>query len=211
MAFPTTGVLDSFNAGASQNLTARSGWGGTVLFTADAASLATDTVPTFATSTLGASNFWNTQFQDAEVYCKYNGSTFAGAGLNVYARITATGSVTAYGLTINTTSGVWQLQRYAASVATSIGSSATQAISVGDSFGLECIGSAIKGYYQAGAGAWTQIVSVTDSTITTTGNIGLGDSPGQGHKFDSFNGGAAIAGAPPDVTPYRPMIVQQAR
>ena len=194
MAFPTTGVLDSFNAGANQNLTARSGWGASVLFTGDT-SLTTNATPDRARTggVVTYSNFYNTSYgADSECWVTMI-TAIASNGLDLYARITATGTVTAYNLSV-TTAGLFQLGKYITGTGTNLGSSATQAVAAGDSIGLEVIGSTLKGYYKAAAGGWTQLVSATDSAITTAGNIGFdmsGSSPNEG--FDLFAGGTVVA------------------
>lgn len=46
----------------------------------------------------------------------------------------------------------------------------------GDSFGIEVTGSSpatIRAYYKAAAGGWTQVLSTTDSTYSSAGNIAL--------------------------------------
>lgn len=208
MAFPTTGVLDSFDAGALENLNApRAGWGSSVLFTGDA-TCRTSGTPTNAApiTSVFSSNFWNTSFgPDCEVYAPFL-SAVGVDQVSLFGRVTATGSVTAYELRSTNTS--WQFSSIAAGAYTSIGVAFTQAISAGDSMGMEIIGSTLTAYYKASAGSWTSLATRTDSTITAAGFIGL-QGKNTIHQFDSFGGGALASASV--VSPYRPMIIQQGR
>lgn len=209
MAFPTTGLLDSFNAGASQNLTARAGWSGSVLVTAST-TMVTDAGPTYAVDdgANAGSNYWNTQWVDSE--CWIVVKSYSGAVFYLDGRITATGTLTAYRLKYDGTN--LGLEKVIAGVATVIGATSAQTVVAGDSLGLECNGTAIKGYYKSGAGAWTEVCTATDSAITATGNIGMQGpfTGGTGTQVDDFNGGAIVVPVTTIVNPNRPVIVCRA-
>jgi hypothetical protein len=64
----------------------------------------------------------------------------------------------------------------------------------GDQFGIEIIGSTIKGYYKVGAGAWTEKISRTDSTHSGAGAIGM-LCEGDNTDLDNFGGGTVVGAA----------------
>lgn len=79
----------------------------------------------------------------------------------------------------------------------------TQTVSAGDSIGMSAIGSTITAYYKPSGGAWTTLGSVTDTSITAAGFIGV-QNIGTTFEFDNFGGGAPVA---PAVLPPLPTIV----
>lgn len=78
---------------------------------------------------------------------------------------------------------------------TTLGSPVSQEFSAGDAFGLERIGTTIKGYYKAAAGAWTEIISVTDANFSGTGYIGF-TIQGSTYRVSSFGGGNVVSASP---------------
>lgn len=187
MAFPTTSVLDSFNAGANQAVSARAGWSGSrALGMGD---FTTDAVPTKAVSAGGGDNVWGTQFTDVEAYFKIADWPGSANSWQVFARY---GTVAAQnGYRVSHFSGTILLQRMAAGAATSLGS-ASVTLAPGDYMGIECIGSTISGYYKVGAGAWVQFATATDATYAGPGNIAM-TTDGTGNNVDEFGGGAVVA------------------
>jgi hypothetical protein len=189
MAFPTTSVLDSFNAGASQALTSRSGWGAGFPFPGEA-TFTTDGTPTTAVSTASSGNLWGTNFTDVEVWI-----TLGAAGqveYDLYARWSGSVSRNGYSLIWLQSGSQFYLVSVAAGANTTISSVATQAMSAGDSMGIAVIGTSVAGWYKAAAGSWTMLVSATDSTYAGSGAIGL-DSFSASNTIDSFGGGAPVA------------------
>jgi hypothetical protein len=66
------------------------------------------------------------------------------------------------------------IQRVDAGVVTQLGAKLYQEFAAGDKLGLQMIGSTISAYYQAAGNSWTLLGSVTDSTYSSAGYIGLG-------------------------------------
>lgn len=192
MAFPTTAVLDSFNAGALQALSARAGWSaahanpGTGDFT-------TDAVPTTAVSTSASDNLWGTGFTDCEVWV-----TLGAAGaveIDLYARWSGSASRNGYSLIWLASGTQFSLVRVASGSNTTISSVATQGLGAGDSLGMSVIGTSLQGWYKPSAGAWSMLVSATDATYAGSGSIGV-DSFSASNTLDAFGGGAATASTP---------------
>ena len=94
-----------------------------------------------------------------------------------------------------TTPGWYNIQRYsggtfAANIAT-LSTGPTQ--QAGDIFLLRAVGSTISAYHYR-AGVETLLMSVTDTTITGTGQIGLNTgSSGNGTPFRNFGGGSVVS------------------
>jgi len=66
----------------------------------------------------------------------------------------------------------------------------------GESFGLEMIGSTLKGYFKPVAGAWTVALTVTDTTYTAAGRLGIALSAisPPNVRTDNFGGGTVVVG-----------------
>lgn len=79
----------------------------------------------------------------------------------------------------------------------------SQLISNGDSVGIQAVGSTIGAWYKSGAGAWTQLGTVTDSTYASqSGHIAL-ESQNNSSKFTNFGGGTFVppaVGGPHNLT-----------
>lgn len=195
MAFPTTPVLDNFNTGASQNLTARTGWGATVIGAAPG-QYATDGVPTKAlTTAIQAGNFWNISTADCEVYFTLVTWTPATDVMRCCGRITVTGaSPTYYCLELAKAATTdFSIAKVVAGTRTTLSSNVPTTVVNGDSIGLSISGSSLAAFYKSGAGAWNQIVTVTDSSITAAGAIGVFNPPAVVRSIDNFGGGALVA------------------
>lgn len=201
---PFTTVLDDFNTGANQALSARAGWSASHLYpgTAD---FTTDSVPTKAVSTGNSDNAWGTNFTDVEVYM-----TVAAAPAqqtDLYARWSGSGTMNGYSLfSFSATGGnLFYLARIDNNVHTTLSSQPVQVLGALDSIGLRVVGSALEGWYKSSGGAWTMLVSATDSTYTGAGMIGM----------DNYSSGDAItefgANAPPAaVQPVRRSAIRRA-
>lgn len=180
-------ILDSFNAGATQALSARSGWAaGHWTGTLD---LRTDAVPTKATTALGtpANNIWAANFgTDHESMFTYA----AGLGTtHLLARVNST-TAPSQGYVGHIAAGNQEIQTRAGATLAS-GSTITPA--AGDSFRLRCVGSLITLDYRPAAGSWSNILSVTDTTYTTGTFIGI-HAPSGTPEYDEFGGGAVSLG-----------------
>jgi hypothetical protein len=192
VAFPTTSVLDDFNTGATQNLTARSGWAASPIWTGDT-SWATDSTPTTATApTTFSDNYYNTQATDSEVHVVI--TTAVSTTLRFWLRTAPGASPSGYTLQIDVANN-WIFQKWVSGTPTTLGGTVVQAYGVGDAIGFEVISNALAAYYKASAGSWVQKLTTTDSTFTGAGYFGIEDDGG-GTAIDSFSGGAVVvAGA----------------
>jgi len=92
-------------------------------------------------------------------------------------------------------SNTWQLRRYTGGSSTVL-ASGTQAATAGDSLGFSVIGNTLTAWYKPAAGAWTSVVSTTDSTYSSAGPVGieLGDST---VRLDNLAGGSTVTNVPP--------------
>lgn len=187
MAFPTTSVLDTCQSGStvSTNFTTPALGGGTAGQTNGV-----------GLNTLSGSPgiYWNASSfgPDAECYVTSTTfSTFAG----VYVRITnpGSGSYTAYNFFPEI--GI----RKTVSGSTTTLQSTTQAISSGDSYGISAVGTTITSWYKAAAGSWVQVGTVTDSSISGSGFIGLDYA--NGNVLHHFGGGTVVVAPANTVAP----------
>lgn len=183
--YPRTPVLDSFNSGASQALSVRSGWSAARIFGSNA-DFTTDSTPTTAVSTGASDNTWGTPFTNGEVW-----ATWASVAneVDLYARWSGPSTKNGYSL-IWVPGPQFYIVRIDAGVNTTISSVATQSLSAGDTLGLRFVGSTIVGWYKAAAAAaGTVLVSASDATYSGSGAIGV-DSYSAGNAMDAFGGGA---------------------
>lgn len=184
MAAPSTAALDTFNAGAAQNLTARAGWGAGVVYSGETTNI-TDAVPTFATPTAGfSSNVWGTAFLNSECWVLLG--TVTGASQYLFTRLNNTGTGALNGYQAEFVGGNANLQSLTATIPTLL-ATAPQVVSAGDSMGLVSVGTTHQIWYKVGAGAWTLIVSANDATYTGSGSIGMDMQTTA--RVDTFGGG----------------------
>lgn len=177
-----TTVLDSFNAGATQALSARAGWGtGHWSGTLD---LQTDAGPTYATTGLGtpAGNIWAGNLtSDHEVSFTY-GSVIG--SLLIVARVNSSSAPSAGYVGNISNGGTTDLELRSGA---SISGGTVLSPSAGDTFWLGCLGSFIYLDYQPAAGARSTIQSATDTTYTVGTFIGIHVGSGS-PRIDSFGG-----------------------
>lgn len=195
MAFPTTGLIDSFNR-ADENPVSDGGKWTSPAFPSDGNLQV-------ITSQLGTVSSWCSAYRnditpgpDSEAYLTVV-TVSGGVATELLLRLANPGVSTVSGYMMDVTSGgTWSLWKIVNNVQTQIGSNATQVVSNGDSIGFEIIGSTLKGYYKSGAGAWTQIITVTDATHSGAGRVGIAGNGGL-YRWDDFGGGTvtvAVAG-----------------
>ena len=180
MAFPNTPVLDSFNAGASQALTARTGWDSTIM-RPGLLTLTTDSVPTKAVSTVaGKSNVWNDpKVRDSETWCTLADWTAGTHQLYLSTRVTnQTSAWELYCLQIGPAANYFQLIRFKAgggAGTAALGSNQLVTCATGDSIGIRVVGTTIEAHRKPAAGAWALVYSVVDTAaaaFTTPGKYG---------------------------------------
>lgn len=130
---------------------------------------------------------------DTEVFLPWSTKSDA---IELLARIINPNSGTVGGYLLDVTGNSWSIWKIVSNIQTQIGSSVTQAIASGDLIGFELIGTAIKGYIKVGAGAWTQVISVTDATHAGAGRIGIA-ALNTTQRWDDFSGGTVVTGGTP--------------
>lgn len=195
MTFPTTPILDSFDSGANQSLSSRAGWlpSTRVIGYSD---FTTDAVPTKAVAGGGGSNgdnVWGTQYTNVEVYAPITDWPGTAGSFYLAARWGTSASFNGY--LLHLFSGTLIVDRYIAGSGVNIINLATS-VGVGDSIGIECIGSQISAYTKIGAGAWTLFGTVVDATFPGPGNIGV-VCDSAGNSIGSFGGGEVVV--PPNI------------
>lgn len=190
MGAPTLRVLDSFNAGASQALSARSGWGSGHWQVGDA-DWTTDAAPTYASNNnVLASNMWATPFST-----NHEATTLHGPTIDSLLLITRGDSATAAALTTGYLarigfSGAMSLELLSTST---LASGTFAAPLAGDAFAFQAFGNRLGLYrYLAAGGGWTCLLSVVDTTYPNGRYIGIAGTVGNAPKFDSFGGGDII-------------------
>lgn len=186
---PAFTVLDTFNAGASQNLDGRTGWGVAGRVTAGDFSLKTDAVPTTATVSLGtpASNLWATSFLADQEACAT--LTAPDTFYLVCRGDTATGALAAGYLGVIGFSGQIDIRTYSGTVLYTDPADTHPRPAAGDSYCLSCIGPTITVWRRASGGIWQALATVQDSTYKNAGFIGVKGEGGTTVTITDFGGG----------------------
>ena len=195
-AFPTTAVLDDFNRADETPLSQSGAW--TTAVISGHATLALGANQCVG-STGGANSSYRTTIlggADAEAFVTLatHGSSHDFAVCNRIASPGSAGAVDGYRgqMQLGSTLRV-RIQRLDNDVRTTI-ASVNQTIVSGDSVGLESIGSTIAAYFKVGAGAWNQVVSVSDATYGAAGYLAL-QQDATFNVSDNFGGGVIAAAA----------------
>lgn len=190
MAFPTTGILDSFdraNEGPPPSANWTTGVRGTTSGLQVVSNACVQTVADFNT----ADAWWNvgTFGPDSEVYVTYT-TVQSGPDARLYLRLQQPGSSSTVDgylcLATDTSLSTYRLDNGAF---TQLGATETITLASGDSLGIEGVGSTITPYQKTG-GVWSAITTRTDATYGA-GYIGMALS-GTGWVVDGFGGGAVV-------------------
>lgn len=192
MAFPTTSVIDDFTRVDAATLGAN--WGGDPWSAGNNLRIVSNTARSQAGVQSNNAYTAATYGANCEAFASVGGVTANGYG-HVAARMTATdGTSDGYLVQAYTVLGVRLFKYTDGGSFVQLGSTFTQTISAGDKFGISCIGTSIQAWYKAGAGAWTSVISVTDSTYAAGGNIGALVSDNNFY-IDDFGGGTSTTTA----------------
>lgn len=195
MAFPTTSVIDDFNRADANPAT---GWTTTPIFSGDGGvqTLGNQLANVGATWCSRIYNSTSTTFgPDSEAYGTIAASAGTGEAIELFIRIQNpnTASVSNYFAHFDQGGNSLQLWKTVNNTQTQLGSSVSITEAVGDSFGVEAIGSAIKAYYKTSGGSWTQQISQTDSGVSGSGCLGV-SMESNGSRLDDFGGGTVVTG-----------------
>lgn len=173
---PSTPVLDSFNAGATQLLTARTGigWSSVGLYGPTDVSWRTDAVPTVADCTLtpasAHSNLWGTLYAaNQEAWFTY------GSGIDsvtLIARgdvLSSSGISSSYKFGVGF-SGYLELAQHNTVL---VSANVVPSPVAGDSYCLQVVGSNLYGWKRPSGGAWTLMLAAVNAAFTNAGYIGI--------------------------------------
>jgi hypothetical protein len=189
-------ALDTFNAGALQNVNTRAGWSTTLLGTT--VSLQTDAVPTYAANpsgTFASYNFWASTGQDECCWVQYGATISSFHWLWVRAAYSSAGAPTDGYFLYTDVSGYGELWRVNAGVSTFLLSgSRPAAVTAGHRVQVQAVGSRITAFFDDGRG-WIEFIDTTDSSVPGIGAIGIQAQAANTTQFDSFGGGPFIASA----------------
>lgn len=188
MAFPTTGIFDNFNRANAANLGAN--WA--TFVTGDPTLRIVSNTAEPASTWNG--NVWTTVCAGAnqEIWVKFASVNSSGAH-GIYARVQQDATATPDGYGVEYQGGVIKLGRLDNNAfAVQAGQQITQTLAAGDSMGLECIGTTIKGYYKLGAGAWTLFGTFTDATYSAGRKLGIEIQNGSPGAYDEVGGGDVV-------------------
>lgn len=199
---PGSAILDNFNVGATQFLTApnRVGWSGGVWVSGDTA-WRTDAVPTVADATSAPtvqhSCLWADRFAASQEVWLTIG-TQGGAGSDIYLLCGSTGIFNfgnnLYDLRISQ-NGTLALQKDGTTIAAA--STVQAAPAAGDSYCLQMEASYLFGWRKPSAGAWTLILSASDTAYTNAASfVGFAQLANGTSTIDNFGGGSFYSRSP---------------
>ena len=204
MAFPTTGILDSFDR-ANSATTIGSAW---------------SALESGATKDRGISS--NQAYDPDAVYSwiYWNAGTF-GPDCECYMTVSAwIASADAFTLMLRLVSvtvdaytfdgydlkayefgtDYLQLERLDNSVSTLLGASVSATLAAGHKIGVQVVGSTLTAFQDSGSG-WVEMFSRTDATYAAAGYVGFYSGAGTAWRVNDFGGGTVVA------TPLAPRMM----
>lgn len=190
MAFPQLGLIDQFNR-ADEDPLAGGLWSGPIFTGEGQLKIVSNQCLPNAALAQGNSYLTVQQGPDVEAYCTLTSAWAASYRVTFYFRSTTGANVSGYRVNFRNIAGDHRviIDRLDAGPLTVLNDiDIADTIASGDKFGAEMIGSTINAYWKAGAGAWTNIGSATDSTYKTAGYTGL-SLVTVGVTVDDFGGG----------------------
>ena len=200
MAFPTTGVLDTFSTGSAMS----ADWSadpfnfGGIVFDIISGSATTENAATYCAA------YWDTaSFGPAsEVFCTIIEKPSAGGDFAIGVRIANPDSASASGYRVGFFNTVARVYRVDNATPTQLGADISVTVANGDKVGFEANGSTLTVYRDTGGG-WTSIGSRSDSTYTAAGFISLEAYNGgvDNPNFDDFGGGTISGDPPTEINP----------
>lgn len=185
--FPTTPILDTF----SQAGPLSSNWKSPAL--QDSGTVSVNASGRTFSSSGAASALWiATSFNaDQEAYLTVPVLPASGHAFQIDARVSSltASTVSMYFLKVTPSSKLWDLRRKLNGGGSTSMTTFSAPFAAGDSAGLQLNGSTITAWHESATGNWTQVGSVTDTSITAGGYIGftLGDTTARGGAFGGGN------------------------
>ncbi len=207
MAFPTTGILDTFT-GADENPIVTN-WTVKIRPTDDNLKRLSNTLQNEFQGGIGSG--WydiSTYGPDSEVWATVTtkGPT-NGDQIRLYLRLVDVGLSTVDGyearlVSVDAGTDAVRIFRLDNGSSSQLGVDISQEFTDGDGFGFEAIGSTLA-VYRKSAGVWTLLDTRTDSTYTAAGYLGVQfTQSGVGSPvLDDFGGGTVVVGAAPLTRP----------
>jgi RHS repeat-associated protein len=195
--FPSTGILDNFNRADGA---LGSNWTGPVW-----PSDSPDQIISQRMAPPGSGwgdDYWSAQQFGADQEVYYTLAALGNGNSSeplVRVQNSGTGSLRAYGLYVDDAGDTLQIFRVENTSETPIGAAASVTIGAGDQIGLRAVGTTISAWHRPSGGSWTQVVSVTDSTVTGPGYVGIALDSGS-VRIDDFGGGTVSGGPTPTPT-----------
>lgn len=183
--FPVNGVIDSFTR-ANEGPPPSANWTSSIITTDGGMQVSSN-------SAIGSSGVINSAWWSAATFgpdCEAYLTNFEDADFGgVWVRLAAPGTagVDGYHAQFYVTGSQLSLYRLDNGTYTSILTVGSFTPAAGDSIGISAIGSSIELWYKVGAGAWISKGSVTDSTYSASGNIGMTINGAK--RVDDFGGG----------------------
>lgn len=187
-------LLDSFNAGANQALTARAAWNGVQWGSAVGTEFTTNATPTVCSPNV-ANASGNKSLLTAVDSFAWATWTAAGNGDSHWLATRATGSTSFSGYVIgfNGNTNSVTLLRVVAAASTTIGAAFTVTTTMPFRIAISVYGSNVQAWAQQGAtGAWISTHNVTDDVITGAGSVAAiryGPLGALGSSVDEVGGG----------------------
>jgi hypothetical protein len=202
VTFPTTSLLDNFNR--ANGVIGAPNWAQPV-YDAETSRIEITSNQIFgdaAGATSRSHAYWSpaTFGPDSEAYLTIPTVDTQVRTIGLFLRLQTPGSAAAdgYDLEYLLSSGTWQINRIDNGAFTALGSSAVSTLIAGDKMGFEAIGNKLTGY-RITAGGWTSIVTATEATYPSAGNIGVRFDASLA-RGDDFSGGTVVS---PAFVPHR--------
>jgi len=195
-SFPSTSVIDNFDR--ANEGPPPTGWlelyqNGTTGLAISSNQLA----PTIVSD--NCSGYWtaSTYGPDSEIYAIVANKGAVGDKIRLWFRTASPGviaDVDGYAVSYSNLSGTdtIAIRKIVNGTSTTISSTISQEVANGDGLGMSVVGNDLVLYYKSGSGPWTALTTVTDTSITAAGYLGVDLSTGSGGltlRLDSISGG----------------------
>lgn len=201
MAFPTTSILDTFDR-ANEGPPPSANWSSAIGALGGGFKVVSNACAVDGLGVAGAaSDYWNVSTFPANCEAYFTITTLPTDtnSVQLFARGQQLGDLTAdaYSVAIerdDTLGDTVAIVRLDNATGTVLGTPVSVTFQVGDSIGIELVGSSIRSKYKPVGGSWSQLDSQTDGTYTGTGYIGI-IADNTAVVINDFGGGAIVYNA----------------
>ena len=153
-------------------------------------------------TSLACSAYWNPQTfgPNCEVFATVVAKPAAAANGELHLRVQNAGttSLNSYFVDLSSTNAS-RILKTVNNVITNLGSGSATGIVAGDAIGLQVIGTSLISWFNHNG--WNSIVSITDSSVSGVGNVGIAIGNASTPTFSNFSGGTIGPG--PLIAPRR--------